>query len=1137
MFIIKKQIAQPTVVTHCAKATLERNGAPRLIVAKNNIIETYSTENDMLYREQQFVFAGKITGLAVWKGEGKDRLVLSFEEAKLSVVEYSEDSCDIEPHTLHFYEKEEYKTPFPYGSYLLPQLRGDGSTFLYRVYEKHFAVLTPNTTGHLCSSVHPFSSVSERFNTVYDFVLLTGHSVPVAAVLFDSEATPDHSQMLERTKKIAFVEIDTEKREFANTVIVDQVPTAAMFLHSVDGMDGVLSFSDDSIDYVLFGSIQLTILLSKTLREPTSKTIDKTEENVSLIGSRVTRHEDGKHILVTGNGSVYVLGFVLNGRRLLTITLEKVLDGVSANSLCSIGPHLFAGSSAGESVLARIEHGSSRVVSQLPSWGQIGSMILCKPHQKTKHSESRLEMALTTKHAEKNNFYLIKNTIAPLTLAEMGQTADEVWAVDEGLALIRSDKKTFLLRTQKGKQGSVDKREMDGVTVGFVRLSLGTEKIFAQVCTDTVQFFDKKLVSIFQASLETDREIKEVSNTETHLSLLDTDKRLIVVQIEPREESLTMTECLKLEQVDACCLFWDRTEPAEGNRVAVVQGSKLTILSLDKKQIVFEDCLFGETPPLLVHNRPRLELEEQSADTHSITVLSTDKTVHILETKRDGRTTLYTKRRTLFQKNTSPELELLALAVSGTPRKTTFLENIFGLPCLFLTGDAPFLFLFPKTQAEPYVVPVCSAAICAVSYARRNTFYAVDSQKTLRLCFVEEQQIENGWLIRKTHLDGQTLHAAYNIVSSTITAATQTSAVSQLHLLETETLAVIDTHSFDPAERITDLKTITLNTNQTEKGKKPFVLCTTTVLDPDAISLKTAIYLFDIVDIVYDPLNPKKIFRLKQLHRERVKGAVTAMCGVAGFLVTAQTTKTIIYSLEEDGLTPSGFCDIAVCGLSVSSIKNYILYGDYVRGLFWLAFQEDPPRLRLLGKTDACFGSGLTEFAIDGACLSLVSFGCDCVVRTYLYAPESVLSAEGEKLLPQTAFRTSSPVSSVFRIASKQHDRHSVVYSTEDGSIEVLLPVDESLFRRLRLLALRNQSFFPGYCGMTHGRSFLNVEQAPHSEHDQGNSVLVADDLFPFAFLSAVHQKALADKIEMAREDLFGDLAALCEEFVFLLAK
>lgn len=100
------------------------------------------------------------------------------------------------------------------------------------------------------------------------------------------------------------------------------------------------------------------------------------------------------------------------------------------------------------------------------------------------------------------------------------------------------------------------------------------------------------------------------------------------------------------------------------------------------------------------------------------------------------------------------------------------------------------------------------------------------------------------------------------------------------------------------------------------------------------------IYIFDIIDVVPEPDNPQTDHKLKLLHSEEVKGAVTAMAALGGYLLTCVGTKVVVRSFEDnETLTGIAFIDVQIYVTSVKVVKNTIMLADAYKSVWFVGFQ------------------------------------------------------------------------------------------------------------------------------------------------------------------------------------------------------
>eukprot|EP00923_Selenidium_pygospionis_P050253 GHVN01086785.1.p1 GENE.GHVN01086785.1~~GHVN01086785.1.p1 ORF type:complete len:1146 (+),score=128.11 GHVN01086785.1:2-3439(+) len=1135
MFFTQREFLKPTVVTDCITAKLFSDKEPLFVVAKINILHVYSVKDSDVCLEQEFVLANKITGLEVWAGKDKDRLVVAFEEAKVGVMEYNEEISDLVTLSLHFYEKEEYKSEYPYLGFSTKRLCKGNNVFLYFIYQTHVSVLCPQENGELKSNVHSIDSITDRIAMIYDVVHLPGYSTTVFAVLFESEVPIDANITEKTTKNVALLKVNRRTGDVTFGGVIEGLSSLTMFMYAHQKMNGIISFTPGTIEYTEGGYVQFSIVVNSMGIAVSNKKKDKKNLEIDLNGSWIHPVSQEKHFLITGNGNVYMCVFCFHGYSLVDISFERRFNGSSPSCLSLQENTMFVGSSLGSSYMFKIDTKSPFHVFE--TWGLISDVTVGSCVEKKKaRKERRLEIVFTTKKGDKEeNVYSIRKKIrGEETWSEM--KGDRIWHVD-GSIIISNEKETFFM-FQKELSHLKDIRK-DEKTILF----LETERFIVQVLLTELLFFTKEKEGVLHHKMKKEQEIEFCHISSTFILVHLKDKGTVLLQIED-EEGKVLSIKKEIPSVDACCLFEEDKDGKILIYTVIVSGASISIFETLKDECVFEDCLFGYSPPILFNRRDFFETNVSFEKTSAIMLLPQNKRLYLIERKNTGRTSIYIRANTsfkLFKKTKAQELSILC-TVRDIARKTIKkIENLFGYSGVFIHGETSFFILFEKNKKEPTIIPFAPESeprdIVFVKQSCLNYFY-LNKKGIVIKGVLEPFAIENGVLVRKCRAEGTAQFIAYDPVLSTICVSsysekqTSTTIDTTFHLtlFDMHSFFLIDTFLFETNEHVTVLKSVLLRSNETKSGVRPFIICCTVFMEPEAISLKGTIYVFDPVEIVPDPNNPKKRFKLKLVSKVSIKGAVTALCGVQGYLATAQTTKTIIYKMEEEGLTPTGFSDTAVCGASMAGIKNYFVYGDEVRGLFWFAFQEDPPRVKMLGKTEGCFKAATTGFVVQEDSLVLVSFG-ERQARTYLYAPESILSAEGEILIPQTAFRTSSVVSGMFRITVKErrkdkqrHETQALFYTTQDGSICVFCPLEEQRFRRFNSLCLKMQSLFSGYCGMTHGKALLSVEQGPFFEHDQGNSVIVFDDVFRFLELSDVHQEQLCRKVGIETEDLRGDI-------------
>ena len=109
--------------------------------------------------------------------------------------------------------------------------------------------------------------------------------------------------------------------------------------------------------------------------------------------------------------------------------------------------------------------------------------------------------------------------------------------------------------------------------------------------------------------------------------------------------------------------------------------------------------------------------------------------------------------------------------------------------------------------------------------------------------------------------------------------------------------------------------------------------------------------------------------------------------------------------------------------------------------------------------------------------------------------------------------------------AALQIERQCLYYGTRDGAVGVVVPVAESLFRRLRTLQERMQSGVAWPCGLSPA-AFRVVSQPHHQGQPPSDRahLLDADALLAFASLDDAAQKDLARRSATTSRQIINNL-------------
>ena len=301
--------------------------------------------------------------------------------------------------------------------------------------------------------------------------------------------------------------------------------------------------------------------------------------------------------------------------------------------------------------------------------------------------------------------------------------------------------------------------------------------------------------------------------------------------------------------------------------------------------------------------------------------------------------------------------------------------------------------------------------------------------------------------------------------------------------------------------------------------------------------------LYEIISVVPSAENPQKKHKLKHIFSTEEKQPVTAICAVNGYLLATIGTKIIMYEMENDELNGVAFLDVNIYVTSISAIKNFILISDVYRSTWFVAFQEDPPKLELLGKDLYPVHVVGSEFLVGESDLGMLVSDDHANLHVMAYEPYSVQSQGGQRLLRRgeinvgheiqafVPLRLRPTYSNGEYIASKLS---GVISGTLDGGISMALPVSEKIYKRLYGLYSRMATQLEHLAGLN-PRGYRQIKLPEKSVYSDSvltgppgpRGILDGDLLYHFNRLSSIYQRELAKAVGSDENRVMDDLLEL----------
>lgn len=283
----------------------------------------------------------------------------------------------------------------------------------------------------------------------------------------------------------------------------------------------------------------------------------------------------------------------------------------------------------------------------------------------------------------------------------------------------------------------------------------------------------------------------------------------------------------------------------------------------------------------------------------------------------------------------------------------------------------------------------------------------------------------------------------------------------------------VDKYALEPFEHATGLQACSLETRQTATGRKPFLVLGTAYAKSEDRPSRGRILVFDIMEVVPEEGRPHTNRRLRLLRAEPVRGPVTAFSAINGHLLAAIGTKIIIHSFEgNESLDGVAFVDVSTYVRAVSVAKSFFAVGDIASSVSFMVFQEDPPKIAILGKDFRARSTNVSFLGLltNGPELAIVAADLYDGLHLFSYAPTNLASVGGERLMERGSIALGSAITSMQRLVTAGTSRDSridsnsrlaLVLTTIDGTTHTLHAIPESTFRPLSALQSRLVGHLP----------------------------------------------------------------------------
>ncbi|KAJ3034389.1 Cleavage and polyadenylation specificity factor subunit 1, partial [Rhizoclosmatium hyalinum] len=226
------------------------------------------------------------------------------------------------------------------------------------------------------------------------------------------------------------------------------------------------------------------------------------------------------------------------------------------------------------------------------------------------------------------------------------------------------------------------------------------------------------------------------------------------------------------------------------------------------------------------------------------------------------------------------------------------------------------------------------------------------------------------------------------------------------------------------------------------------------------LTARGRILIFEIIDVVPEIDNPQTCHKFKLLHKAEEKSPITALCGINGYLACAIGSRMILHTFDDDTLNGIAFLDTNIYVNNLTSIKNTLILSDVVKGVWFCGYQEDPPKLKMLGKDYSPMMAYGCEYIVDDQTMAFIVSDHEKNMHVLQYLPESFQSYEGQKLIHKGEMHLGYRVQKYIRLrklplgrtkfgAIQYSNQYFCVGGTLDGGLNYTIPCSEKLYKRL----------------------------------------------------------------------------------------
>lgn len=395
MYSVYKQTHPPTGIEHCVYCNFFNTSERNLVIAAVNQLYVYRlnpdtedengkspTDQILDSRRKQkleclatFSLFGNIMSLQYVKlpGANRDAVLLSFSDAKLSVVEYDPGTHDLQTTSLHYFEEAALKDGFAV-TYCIPEIRVDpdgrcaamliyGTRLVILPFRRDIIVEDTDMSGGgkspiMSSYIIDLKSFDEKISNVKDFQFLHGYYEPTVFMLYEPLQTwAGRTAVRADTCCIAAISLNIQERVHPVIWSLNNLPFDCCKVMAVPKpIGGVLVLAVNSLLYLNQSVPPYGVALNSIATASTLFPL-RTQEGIriALDCAQAAFMTNDRLVLSLKGGELYVLTLVVDGMRSVrSFHFDKSAASVLTTCMCICEEgFLFLGSRLGNSLLLK----------------------------------------------------------------------------------------------------------------------------------------------------------------------------------------------------------------------------------------------------------------------------------------------------------------------------------------------------------------------------------------------------------------------------------------------------------------------------------------------------------------------------------------------------------------------------------------------------------------------------------------------------------------------------------------------------------------------------------------------------------------------------------------------------------------